>query len=98
MLKFLILVHGDAKQPIPTEAWMPYLGTLKQGNHLIGGSAVAGGWSITSTTTTTNVTDWLRGFHVIIATSVEEAKRLVATHPVVVAGGTVELRELPATP
>jgi hypothetical protein len=96
MPDFILLMHKDAPGE-RAEDWAAYLSKLESSGHLRGGSAIGEGVCLRKDGKPAAVAGHLSGFVRIEASSMDEAKRLVAGNPVFEAGGTVEIRTLPVT-
>lgn len=93
----MFLMHDDASGPVTADAWGPYLAQLQAAGRLQGGGAIGAGVCVRKAGPPPDLTGHLSGFLRIAADSLDDAKTLVAGNPVVEAGGTVEIRELPRT-
>lgn len=87
MPEYIMINHG-----VGTSAnWDQYFKMLREGNHLMGGSAlepvVSVKWAVFSDVRTPTMT----GYILIRAESLERAKEIMVQSPVHQAGGTVEL-------
>ncbi|MGP0091863.1 MAG: hypothetical protein ACLPKB_18175 [Xanthobacteraceae bacterium] len=97
MIEYIFLMHDDAIDDVNLDAWEPYLGKLKQGGFLQGGSAIGDGVCARKSGAPGSVTEHLTGYVLVDADSLDQARSLLIGNPVFEAGGTVEIRELPQT-
>ena len=95
MADFIYLMHNDATGPTKPEDWDTYISSLLAGSHFSGGSEVGNGVTVKGDNVSDRTTDHIRGFMRISARDLDEAKKLVRGNPHWMAGGTVEVRELP---
>jgi hypothetical protein len=93
MAEYIFLMHDDAEDD--EDAWEPYLHKLQQGGFFQGGSAIGDGICVRKTGTPVSITTHLAGYIRVNADNIEQAKSLLIGNPVLEAGGTVEIRELP---
>lgn len=97
MAEFILLMHNDVTRQTTPEEWERYIGSLHTGKHFVGGSAMGGGASVKADKTSDKITAHLGGYIVITANNLDEAKALTKENPTRLAGGTVEVRDLPRT-
>jgi len=99
MNDYLFLMHNDvAGDPRAANAeWPAYIAKLQQAGAFQGGSAFGGGVCVSKAGSPPAITPHLAGFIHVQAESLDRARALVQGNPVFEAGGTVEIRELPAT-
>jgi len=95
MPDFILLMHNDTQAPENSTLWDLYLGSLRQIGAFAGGSSIGGGTTMRRFADPAPLSAQLTGFIRITAKDLDEAKRLVEGNPVLEAGGTVEIRELP---
>ncbi len=95
MAEYMFLMHDDAVSN--DDAWSPYIRKLQQGGFFEGGSAIGDGVCARKSGEPSPVTAHLTGYIRVTATSIEQAKSLLAGNPHFESGGTVEIRELPRT-
>ena len=95
MADFIFLMHNDATGSTRPEDWDKYISSLRAGRHFSGGSAVGGGALVKGDKVSDRTTDHNCGYMRITAKDLDEATRLVRGHPHWLAGGTVEIRDLP---
>jgi len=95
MPDFLLLMHNDTSSPEDSRLWERYLTGLRTAGALIGGNSIGNGAAVRRFATPAPLSAHLTGFMRIRAADIEGAKRLVDGNPVLEAGGTVEIRELP---
>jgi hypothetical protein len=99
-MDYILFMHEDAhtgSDAIGDDAWEQYITDLQRGGHFEGGSAIGGGITISKAGEgAKRITRHLTGYLRIRAADLEEAKALLIGNPVFEAGGTVEIRELPA--
>lgn len=87
MTEYIMINHGVGS----AENWDEYFTMLRDGNHLIGGSALDHGIAIRDSTLSEAVSKTITGYIVIQVESLERAKEIMAQSPIHQAGGTVEL-------
>lgn len=100
MADFIFLMHDDSSPQASDsgdDAWGPYIQKLKAMGRFDGGSAIGGGVSVNQAGTRIDITAHIVGFITVHAESLQEARELLIGNPVLEAGGTVEIRELPRT-
>ena len=97
MADFILLMHGDYDLDGKTENWQPYLDMLSSAGALRGGSAIGSGLCMRRSGFIPDVSRRLVGYVKIEARDLDHARELVQDNPVYEAGGTVEIRELPAS-
>jgi hypothetical protein len=95
--EFIFLMHDDYRGDDPAEQWQPYLDGLGAAGALRGGSAIGGGLCVRRSGNVPEVSAHLVGYVKIEARDLSHARELVVGNPIFEAGGTVEIRELPAT-
>jgi len=94
MPEYIFLMHGDS---VAGEApWEPYLRKLQESGVLRGGSAIGDGVCARKRGAPGPLTGRLVGFIRVKADGLDAARGLLPGNPVFEAGGTVEIRELPA--
>lgn len=93
MPDYLLLMHADSAGE---RDWEEYLRRLHRSGMFRGGSSIGGGVSVRKTGVVESVTEHLAGFLRIEADDLADALTLLEGHPTLEAGGTVEIRELPA--
>jgi hypothetical protein len=96
MNDYILLMHalppGSAQ---PTGDWTTYLHRLRSTGQFNGGSSIGAGVCVSSRGITPTLSTSLTGSIRVSAPSIEEACALLDGHPLIEAGGTVEVRELP---
>ncbi len=95
MPDFILLMHNDTQTPENSKLWELYLSSLRQIGAFEGGSSIGAGTTRRRFAEPAPLSAHLTGFIRITAKDLDEAKRLVEGNPVLEAGGTVEIRELP---
>lgn len=95
MPDFILLMHNDTQAPENSKLWELYLSSLRQIGAFAGGSSIGSGTTMRRFAEPAPISAHLTGFIRITAKDLDEAKRLVEGNPVLEAGGTVEIRELP---
>ncbi len=96
MNDYILLMHSDHSRPMGDgAAWGHYIATLRASGKFKGGSSIGGGLCVNQSGAVKPITAHLSGYMVIQAESLEDARTLLAGNPVLEAGGTVEIRELP---
>ena len=98
MTEYMLFMHDDAPASASdaVHTWPTYLATLRATGAFEGGSAIGDGICVSKEATEAEVARHLTGYIRIRATSLEAARALLVGNPVYEAGGTVEIRELPA--
>ena len=97
MAEFLMLMHGDYDLHGKAEDWQTYLDMLGSIGALRGGSAIGSGLCVRRRGPIPEISRQLVGYVKFEARDWDHARDLVQGNPVYVAGGTVEIRELPET-
>ncbi len=95
MQHFLLLMHTDNAKKTEPKHWEAYFAKLKANGNFGGGSSIGGGLSFKNGVVSESTSHWLAGYMVINANDMNHAKSLVDGNPILIAGGTVELRDLP---
>ncbi len=96
MNDYILLMHSDQTRPAgDSAAWGRYIAMLRASGKFEGGSSMGGGICVNQSGEAKPITGHLSGYMRIQAESLEEARSLLAGNPVLEAGGTVEIRELP---
>ena len=96
MTDYIFLMH-DTAADIPSDAWTAYIERLSRSGNMRGGSAIGEGIACRKDGEIAAITPDLSGYIRIETENLEAARALLAGNPVYEAGGTVEIRELPAT-
>ena len=94
---FIFLMHGDYDLGGTAENWQPYLDKLSASGALRGGSAIGSGQCMRRSGSVPDISRQVVGYVKVEARDFDHARELVQGNPVYEAGGTVEIRELPAT-
>lgn len=94
-MDYLFLMHDDATAG--ETSWEPYLRRLRQSGCFQGGSAIGDGICVRKSGTAAPLSTGLTGFIRVTANDLDQARALLIGNPVLEAGGTVEIRELPRT-
>ncbi|MCX5661057.1 MAG: YciI family protein [Planctomycetota bacterium] len=97
MTDYLYLIHNDVENPEGEDdpaAWGRFFEVLRAGGHFRGGSALGGGCTRRGAATDKAFTHAIGGYMLIRAESLEQATALLDACPVVLRGGSVEVREL----
>ncbi len=94
MRRFLVLMHRDTTTAEDTEAWGPYLASLRQSGRFEGGSSIGGAAAHRRGGEPAHARPWLVGYLMVQAEDLEAARASLRGNPVYEAGGTVELCEL----
>ena len=96
MNDYILLMHalppGSAQ---PTGDWASYLHRLRNTGRFNGGSSIGAGVCVSSRGITPTLSTSLTGYIRVSADSIKDACALLEGNPVIEAGGTVEVRELP---
>ncbi len=98
MPDYLFLMHDDVPRSASETSgydWGSYLGGLRAAGVFEGGSTIGPGVCARKSGPAPPVSSQLSGFIRVTASSLEQARSLLAGNPVFEAGGTVEIRELP---
>ena len=97
MADYLLLMRDDVTRPVDDSQWPEYLAKLSAAGAFRGGSEIGGGVSVRRAGEPAPMSAGLTGFVRIEATDTEHAVALTEGNPVHLAGGTIEIRELPRT-
>ena len=97
MADFILLMHGDAAAETSFADWDAYITGLNKAGVMKGGSAIGPGASMRKSGAAAPLSDDIVGYLRLVADDLPHARTMVAGNPVYEAGGTVEIRELPAT-
>ena len=97
MPDYIVFMHGDATDDPLASDWDAYIAKLSARGAFRGGSAIGPGQCLRSTGPAAEVTSQIAGYIRIEASGWDQAKTLMDGNPVLEAGGTVEIRELPKT-
>ena len=97
MPDYIVFMHTDTVEDHAVPDWGAYLDSLRSVGALRGGSAIGPGLCLRRTGPIPDTTKHLAGFIRIEARDTEHARALMEGNPVLEAGGTVEIRELPRT-
>jgi hypothetical protein len=95
MPDFIVFMHDDTGGVV-LAAWAPYLAGLGRGGRLQRGSAVGGGGCFRRAVPPAGISAHITGLIRITAENLAEARTCLDGNPVFEAGGTVEIRALPA--
>lgn len=97
MNDYIIFMHDDMETPVDvaTPAWDSYFAMLRASGRFCGGSSIGAGVCVHRSGQAREVTPHLSGYIRVQAESIDDAKRLLIGNPVLNAGGTLEIRELP---
>ena len=95
MRDFILFMHSDAEHEPAGDDWASYFGRLREAGAFQGGSSIGAGECFRLCGEPGPLHDRLSGYIRLQATDLEAARELVEGNPVLKAGGTVELRELP---
>lgn len=94
MAEFLLLMHDDTTTP--EQGWDAYFAGLRASGSFLGGSAIGAGAVFRQAGAPGRASGHLAGYIRVEADSLAAAAAFLAGNPVYLAGGTVEIRELPA--
>lgn len=94
MERWLILMHDDATRPEDGAAWEPYLDGLVESGALLGGSSLGSATSFRADHGAVGSPSPIVGYLLVQAASSDDVAGLLEGNPVLVAGGTVEVRPL----
>lgn len=94
---FILLMHGDGAAETSSADWDAYINGLSKAGVMKGGSAIGPGASMRKSGAAAPVTSDIVGYLRLAADDLPHVRTMVAGNPVYEAGGTVEIRELPAT-
>ncbi len=99
MKEFILLKYNGASDPAAADEdrrWNEYVSGLRVSGQFDGGSAIGSGLKLRKDCADQPSCTVLTGFIRIRAESVAAAREFLRGNPVYEAGGTVEIRELPA--
>lgn len=97
LAEFMMLMHGDYDVGGSPENWASYLDDLSRRGVLRGGSAIGAGFCLRMHDPIPEVTQKIVGYVKLEVRDADHVLECVRGNPVYEAGGTVEIRELPAT-
>jgi hypothetical protein len=97
MTEFIMLMHNDYDLGDTPENWDAYLEGLSQKGVLRGGSAIGAGFCLRKSDPIPEITQNIVGYVKLEVRDPDDVLEFVKGNPVYEAGGTVEIRELPAT-
>lgn len=97
MPDYLVLMHDDATEPERDSDWVAYIERLEELGCFRGGSEIGAGQTFRKRGAAGAVATHINGFVRIEASDLDAARSLLDGNPTYEAGGTVEVRELPAT-
>lgn len=92
----MALIHGDADSAPEPRQWNEFLREAMESGMFQGGSELGGRHQIGSKAAPDS-TDTIVGFMRFETDDLARLKQLLQTHPVIQNGGTIELREMPAS-
>lgn len=98
MNDYIIFMHNDVQEDTVSDnpaAWDRYLAMLRASGLFSGGSSIGNGICVSKTSRLKPITAHLGGYILVRAASLDGVKPLLQGNPVLDAGGTVEIRELP---
>jgi hypothetical protein len=96
MNDYIFFMHNDAEVGANSDAaWDAYFTMLKASGRFSGGSSIGGGECVNTGGQAKSISAHLVGYIRVQADNMEHAKTLLTGNPVLDAGGTVEVRELP---
>ena len=98
MKDFVLLMHNDAPDgglARPPAEWNAYIDGLTAAGAFEGGGSIGDGFCLKKSGAPPEITGCLSGYIRIMARDLDHARELVRGNPVLEAGGTVEIRELP---
>lgn len=93
MNEYLLLMHDDAPRDEDMDAWGPYLAMLRATGRFDGGSSIGSG-KLVGETADRSALSPVVGLLRVRAESFEAARVMLDGNPVLLAGGTVEIRVL----
>lgn len=92
-MQYLVLVHAATQSPTTPEEWEQFFAAAAASGLFRGGSAL-GSRELLGTDPEARPTDAVGGYMRFDADDVEALRALLAHHPVVLHGGTVEMCEM----
>lgn len=95
MQDYLLLMHDDARKPVPAAAWPPYFAHLRALGAFHGGSAIGEGEVLRKDGAAPPIAGHLTGYIRVQAIDSAAAQALISGNPVFECGGSVEIRALP---
>jgi hypothetical protein len=99
MKEFILLMYNDATNPTIAQnehLWEAYLSALRRSEQFDGGSAIGTGIAVRKNHLDLPAEAEPNGFLRLRAESLADVRRFLEGNPIYEAGGTVEIRELPA--
>ena len=97
MADYMLLMHDDEADTGISQDWGAYLEKLRSAGVLRGGSAIGPGICVRRRGVAPGITAHLTGFIRVDARDIDHLRELLTGNPMLEAGGTVEIRELPRT-
>jgi hypothetical protein len=96
MAQYIALIQGNTKSSPASEEWEAFFATARQSGLFKGGSAL-GARTIVGDVKSATSTDHVVGYMRFDSDDQRAILELLAKHPVVVHGGSMELCEMPST-
>lgn len=93
-MQYIAFINGNPDATPSTDEWNQFLQDAKDSGMFQGGSALGRRHAI-GKKQASDSTDMIVGFMRFDADDLTLLKRLLDTHPVILNGGTIELREMP---
>jgi hypothetical protein len=90
-----MLMHNDVESQTQPQEWDHYISRLRSSGSFGGGSSIGKGIGFKKGTASEAISHWLGGYMILTAETLDDAKALVEGNPVLLHGGTVEVRDLP---
>lgn len=95
-MQYIAFIHGNSDSTPTMDAWNQFLQAAKESGMFQGGSALGKRHSI-GKKQASDSTETIVGFMRFDTDDLTVLKRLLDTHPVILNGGTIELREMPVS-
>jgi D-arabinose 1-dehydrogenase-like Zn-dependent alcohol dehydrogenase len=94
MTQYILLIQGNAKSKSTTEDWDQFFTAARQSGSFEGGSAI-GKRAVLGDTQSAKSSEHIVGYMRFDSEDKQKLLDLLKRHPVVMHGGSVELREMP---
>lgn len=95
-MEYIAFIHRNEQTSSSEEEWARFIALAKESGLFRGGSVI-GGRSVVGKKDVPDTTAYIAGYMRFESDSLEALEKLLAHHPEVVHGGSVELCELPKT-
>ncbi len=93
-MEYILFVHGNSEVEARKEEWDNFFEAARSSGIFRGGSEI-GNRILLGTKDVPNTTDSIAGYMLFESDSINDIKLLLELHPVYIAGGSLELCELP---